>query len=342
MKAMEEEKQLFEKSSVTYYFSSRFFPKKIRDNVSRLYSFVRLADNYVDEKPAQPKKLLALEKAYHSALADHTFDATAHQWDDLDTRAIKHIVRLQHRYKFEQAWVEDFFSSMKQDIKPLPYETLEESLQYTHGSAEVIGLMMARLMGLPDESLDAAEMQGRAMQWINFVRDIAEDNELGRLYFPQKDLKKFGLKNLSEKEARDNPEQFKKFVQYQLDRYKKWQTEADKGIHYIPERLQVPVRTAVDLYQWTADQIEENPFIVFDKKVRPRKRRVVAYAARHAAKGSSRATVKAAKHIRSGSKKAVPAAKAAVPIVKEKAAETTDALLQKTDEIRDKLPGSKS
>ncbi len=339
---MEEEKNIFEKSSITYYFSSRFFPKKTRDNVFRLYTFVRIADNYVDEVPAQPKKLAALEKEYKNALADHTFDATAHRWDDVDTRAVKHIVRLQHRFKFEQEWVEDFFSAMKQDLKPTSYETLEQSLKYTHGSAEVIGMMMARVMGLPDESLDAAQIQGRAMQWINFIRDIAEDNNLGRLYFPAEDLKKFKLKNLTEEEAKNNPEQFKKFIQLQLDRYEKWQREADKGLHYIPERLQVAVKTAVDMYRWTAKEIAKDPFVVFDRKVKPRKRRVLTHAVSNAARGGSRATVKAAKQIRSGSKKAVPAAKAAVPIVKEKASETTDALLQKTEEIREKLPGSKS
>jgi len=338
---MEPEKEIFKKGSTTYYFSSRFFPKQVRNNVFKLYSFVRTADNYVDEKPAHPKKLLSLEKAYDAAIADHTYDATAHQWDDIDTRIIKNIVRLQHRFKFEEAWIRAFFNSMKMDIEPKAYKTLEDSLTYVHGSAEVIGLMMAKLMKLPEEAYDAAKAQGRAMQWINFIRDIDEDNKLGRNYFPVTELKKYGLKNLSEEEARANPSGFKKFMHAQIDLYKKWQKEADNGLHYIPERLQVPIKTAVDMYNWTAKELEKDPFLVFERKVKPRKRRVLGHVVRNTARGTKRVTLRTMRQVRSGSKKAVPAAKAAVPIVKEKATETTDAFLQKTDELREKLPGSK-
>ncbi len=342
---MDKEKEIFQKGSTTYYFSSRLFPKKIRENVFKLYSFVRTADDYVDNIPPHPKKLLALEKSYNAAIVDHTFDATAHQWDEIDVRVVKHIVRLQQLYKFDETWVKGFFASMKMDIEPKAYKTLDDSLVYVHGSAEVIGLMMAKIMKLPEEALEAAKLQGRAMQWINFIRDIDEDNKLGRNYFPLEDLKKFDLKNLTEEEARAKPDNYKKFVQKQLDLYKKWQKEADKGMHYIPERLQVAVKTAVDMYNWTAREIEKDPFVVFEKKVKPRKRRVAAHAVNHAARGSARVAVRTAKQIKAGSKKAVPAAKAAVPIVtekaKEKATDTADSLILKTDELREKLPGSK-
>lgn len=101
---MEEEQKIFKEGSRTYYYSSQFFPKTIRNNVFKLYSFVRVADDYIDGKKADAKKLLSLEKSYETAIADHSFDATAHRWDDVDTRVIKHIVRLQHRFKFDESW----------------------------------------------------------------------------------------------------------------------------------------------------------------------------------------------------------------------------------------------
>src|SRR5690606_4617491 len=99
----------------------------------------------------------------------------------------------------------------------------EEVLEYIYGSAEVIGLMMAQVIGLPKESFEHAKYLGRAMQYINFIRDIAEDLELGRVYFPQSDLRSYGLENLTEEHVKQHPEQFTKLIQTQLDRYCQWQ-----------------------------------------------------------------------------------------------------------------------
>lgn len=329
---MEEEQKIFKKGSTTYYFSSRFFPKKLRDDVYRLYSFVRTADDYVDGPDPQPKKLLALEASYKTAIADHAFDATAHKWDDIDTRVIKHIVRLQHKYKFEKEWVTAFFVSMKQDINPKPMKTLDDSLSYVHGSAEVVGLMMAKILKLPEEAFSASQAQGRAMQWINFIRDIDEDNQLGRCYFPATELKKYGLKDLSRETAEAKPEKFTKFVHEQINRYKKWQAEADKGIHYIPERYRVPVTTAIDMYNWTARQIEKDPMVVFKKKVKPRKRQVIRQVIKNTARGTARVTVRTSRQIKSGAKKVKPAAKEAVPKIKE----SPQLVKEKSKELKDK------
>jgi phytoene synthase len=329
---MSTEKDIFKAGSTTYYFSSRFFPKKVRHDVFRLYSFVRVADDFVDQQPPQPKQLTSLEDAYKKAMADPNFESITHDWDELNTRVVKNIVQVSRRFKFDPTWVPAFLEAMKQDIAPRPHQTLESSLQYVYGSAEVIGLMMTRIMGLDraknirrvlhieaeqkrhkneklpkrlakntrsraryrltkqtpvtDESVahhkklihEAAQAQGRAMQWINFVRDIQEDNELKRQYIPVADLKKFGLKDLGEETARENPEAFTKLIKLQLKRYQDWQTEANRGLRFIPKRLRIPLETAIDMYNWTADQIEHDPFIVYAKKVKPRKRRVIIKA----------------------------------------------------------------
>ncbi len=279
-----QEKTIFKRGSTTYYFSSKFFPRKVRHDVFRLYSFVRVADDYVDEQPAQPKKLEELENRYKAAIADTNFESITHDWDDIDTRVVKNMVQVSRKYKFDPAWVPAFLEAMKSDITAKPRASIESSLEYVYGSAEVIGLMMAKIMKLPDEAFHAAKLQGRAMQWINFVRDIAEDNDLGRQYIPSADLKKFGLKDLREETARANPEAFKKLIKLQIKRYRDWQKEASEGFSYISRRLRVPLETAADMYNWTADEIEKDPFIVFTKKVKPRKRRVLIKASRNTIK----------------------------------------------------------
>jgi phytoene synthase len=279
------EKDIFRRGSTTYYFSSKFFPKDIRQDVFRLYSFVRTTDNYVDEDPKQPDRLLALEQAW---LAQHdrlTFDTAPADDDSVDQRVIKNIVDVARVYEFQSEWIQAFFDAMKADIAPRPFQTITDTLGYVYGSAEVVGLMMAKIMKLPDEALAAAALQGRAMQYINFIRDIAEDNALGRQYLPQEDLARYGLSNLSHNTALAQPKAFTKLMKFEIERYRTWQREAAKGFSFIPKRYRVPLRTAVDMYEWTADRIERDPLVVFDLKLKPSKWRVMRRVAGRSARG---------------------------------------------------------
>lgn len=279
------EQSIFKRSSTTYYFSSRFFPEPTRTHVFMLYSFVRVADNYVDELPAQPEKLLALERAWHAAWAEPSFETAVQPTDEVDVRVIKNIVAVARLYQFDPAWIEAFFSAMKADIAPRPFESITDTLGYVYGSAEVIGLMMARIMKLPDQAMAAAALQGRAMQFINFIRDIAEDNDLGRQYLPVEDLARFGLPNLKLNTALAHPQAFRDLIKFELERYDQWQAEATKGFAFIPKRYRIPLRTAVDMYNWTAREIEREPLVVFEQKIKPSKWRVMRRAAGRVARG---------------------------------------------------------
>jgi 15-cis-phytoene synthase len=144
-----------------------------------------------------------------------------------------------------------------------------------YGSAEVIGLMMAKILGLPQASFHAARLLGRAMQYINFIRDIQEDIDLCRVYLPQDQLEKFGIRSLNFQEAHLNKESFSKFIREQIKTYFIWQKEAESGYSFIPKKHLVPIRTAAEMYKWTAKKIYADPLIVFRKKVKPSRSRIL-------------------------------------------------------------------
>ena len=257
---------------------AKLFPRAVRQDVLRLYSFLRVADDYVDAQPPQPKKFYALRKAWDAAKGDPRFDATAEPGDTVDERVIKNITGLSRQYAFDAAWVESFWDAMESDLARQQCRTLDDSLAYVYGSAEVVGLMMAKLMGLPPAAYETAKLQGRAMQWINFIRDLAEDNALQRRYFPLDDLKKFGLKDLSEQTARADRRAFNSFMRYEITRYRQWQAAARKGLVHMPGMLRPGLATAARMYDWTAAQIAADPLVVFEKKVKPSKGKIVAHA----------------------------------------------------------------
>ena len=84
---------------------------------------------------------------------------------------------------------------MEYDIKKSSYETIDETIDYMYGSAEVIGLYI---------------------EYINFIRDIAEDLTLGRIYMPGKEMKKHGITKLDYNYVTKFPKNFINFIHSQL------------------------------------------------------------------------------------------------------------------------------
>jgi phytoene synthase len=263
--------RVFRGGSKTYFNSSLFFPRRVRTDVFTLYGFVRVADNFVDSVPQDAEGFYRFRDAYRAAL-----DGTPANDEIIDP-----FVELAFRRRFAAEWTEAFLRSMELDLIKKTYRSLEETLEYIYGSAEVIGLYMARILELPDASLDAAMMQGRAMQYINFIRDVAEDNSFGRTYLPLDDTT---LPDLAESTARSHPQEFRRFIRAQLERYEGWQQRAEDGYLYIPKRVLVPVKTASDMYNWTARVIRDDPFLIYRKKVKPARPRIFFAVAENALK----------------------------------------------------------
>ncbi|MEX2443088.1 MAG: phytoene/squalene synthase family protein [Alkalispirochaeta sp.] len=248
--------------SRTYFNSTRFFPEPVRTDVFLLYGFVRTVDNYVDAVPQDHLGFERMVGTYYAAAAG----------TPANDPIIDGFVDLSLRYEFDDRWIEAFFKSMRMDLYKPVHATLEESIEYMYGSAEVIGLFMGRIMGLSHEASDAARMLGRAMQYINFIRDIAEDNTFGRIYLP---ISETSLSDLSRKQAEADPAEFSRFIHAQLDRYLQWQSEAESGYDLIPRRYRIPTKTAGDMYKWTGHIIDQDPFVVYRRKVKPRQSRIV-------------------------------------------------------------------
>jgi len=254
--------EIFRKGSTTYYNSSYFFPPKVREDVTKLYAFVRVFDDLVDSVPQKVVEFYNLRNLYNEEKkGKHTRN-----------KVLENFVELSQRKGFEDSWVEAFLNAMESDIYKKTYYTLDELLKYMYGSAEVVGLFMMKILNLSEESKPYAMMLGRAMQFLNFIRDVKEDIYLGRQYLPVEDMEEFGIDKMECNQG------FKEFIRFELDRYFKFEKEAEKGFKYIPARYLIPIKTASEMYKWTGIRIKASPCIVLDEKVKPKKRKIVLNA----------------------------------------------------------------
>lgn len=273
---MSREQEIFKTGSTTYYWSSKFFPENTREDVFKLYSFVRVADDFVDNIPQDKVRFEQLAKAWNKTLKTGKIPSGRTNSDI--KLVVKNMYEVYTKYEFDPKWVQAFLDSMRMDLDKRSYKTLNQTLEYIYGSAEVIGLMMAKIIGVKEQGYEAAKMQGRAMQYINFIRDIKEDLDLGRQYFPARELSKYGLPSLQINDIVNHPAAFREFIEGQIAYYNDWQKQAAKGFKHVPRSQRVALKTAVDMYNWTATSIAKNPFIVLDKKIKPSKIRVVGRA----------------------------------------------------------------
>ena len=66
------------------------------------------------------------------------------------------------------------------------YRTIDDVLDYSYYVAGVVGIMIARIMGITDEHvLDRACDLGIAFQLTNIARDIMDDAKADRVFVPQ-------------------------------------------------------------------------------------------------------------------------------------------------------------
>ncbi len=256
---------IFRKGSKTYFYSSLFFPKDVYRDVQVLYAFVRTADDLVDGKNADINKFNLFWEQYWSQGNKPSEDLI-----------IDSFRQLANEKKFEKNWVRAFEESMRMDFEDNKYETLDDTIKYMYGSAEVIGLMMCKIMDVQDKAYPYAQALGRSMQYANFLRDINEDLGLNRQYFAVGELKKCKLKSLKYKDVMEDKDNFGKFISNQQKYYREWLDEGRKGYQYLPKWALRAIKTAEEMYTWTVDEIAANPMVVYEKKVKPSIGRIIS------------------------------------------------------------------
>lgn len=267
-------KDVFTKGSRNFYTASLFFPRHVGRRVAVLYAFVRTIDDFVDSIPQQIAQLDQFEQQYRDRLAGSNNSAE----DSDNALMISAFVALQQECAFDQKWIDAFFNSMRFDTFKTEYNSEEEILEYMYGSAEVVGLCVMRILGVDPVVDSYACLFGRALQYINFIRDLEEDNAFGRRYLP---LPK-GMTDLKRESAEKNHAQFIIYIRHEIDQFRKWLHEGVDGLGYIPRIRRIPIQTAGNLFASIANKIYRDPFSIYRGKVGLSRTRIVFLVVRNA------------------------------------------------------------
>jgi len=257
----------------TYYLATLLLPPAKRPFVHALYGFARYADEIVDD--------LA------STLTDDQKAAHLHEWgeqflvdldgghsDDPICRAVVDTVQ---RWNIPRTHFEAFLHSMAMDLTVTEYADYDALYEYVYGSAAVIGLQMVPILEpSSDAAYDYAMDLGVAFQLANFIRDIGEDLDRGRLYIPLADLAQFGLKR-ADLERRVVTPPIRELLKFEIARVRRLEQASRPGIALLSPDSQPCIDAARVLYCGIADAVESIDYQVFTERASvsvPRRARV--------------------------------------------------------------------
>jgi phytoene synthase len=259
----------------TYFYGAALLPKSRRRHVHAIYALCRLADDIVDDTE-RVRTESALETAGRlEQFAEHFRSSlSAGGADDPVMAAVVDTVL---RSAIDPECFDRFFAAMAMDLTTSRYETWEDLLGYMEGSAAVIGEMMLPVLEPTSPAArEPARALGLAFQLTNFLRDIDEDLDRGRVYLPQEDLRRFGV----DIEARTVTEAWRAMMGHQIARNRSLYWIADTGIPMLPPASGRCVGTARVLYAQILDRIESADYDVFSGRARVPGWRKAATAAR--------------------------------------------------------------
>ncbi|MFI9403889.1 phytoene/squalene synthase family protein [Nocardia sp. NPDC052316] len=191
-----------------------------------------------------------------------------------------------HRYDIGAQHFWTFLDSMRMDVPGTAhfrdrYATMTDLHEYMTGSAAAIGLQVLPVLGTVcpiAEAEPAAAALGEAFQLTNFLRDVAEDLDRGRIYLPADELAAFGVDHdllVHCQHTRRTDPRVRRALAHLIAINRDIYRNADPGIDLLEPRVRPAIRTAAVLYATILDRIEAADYAIFSHRaVVPRHHRL--------------------------------------------------------------------
>jgi len=256
------EKEIVKSSKSNFFYSFSLLSKEKNDAINTVYAFCRNTDDIVDNENENYEKKysritewkIELEKSLRNG------DSKYSLLNKLNTVIKKFNIPVEPFF--------DLIKGMELDLKKNRYSNFNELSDYCFKVASTVGLMCIEIFGYNNQKTkDFAINLGIALQLTNIIRDIKTDADIGRIYIPLEDLRRF---NYSENDLFKNKynEEFINLMKYECERARFFYNEADKSLSKEDKGLMFAARIMEHIYFRVLKKIEKNNYNVFKKKVR--------------------------------------------------------------------------
>jgi 15-cis-phytoene synthase len=249
--AYRECEQITHREAANFYYGIRLLPRFKRQAMCAAYAFARRVDDIGDGDLDRGSQLQALahERAQLAAMAA----GIAVPSDPVIT-ALSHASEL---YEMPHDALEVLIEGVELDVLGGEYESFDQLVRYCRCVAGSVGRLCVAIFtdGHADGVYELADDLGVAMQLTNILRDIVEDQELGRTYLPAEDLRRFGCPDL----ATAGESEVAELIRFEAARAAEW---FDRGLLLTAEldrRSASCLQAMTGIYRRILDRITEDP-----------------------------------------------------------------------------------
>ena len=246
--AYAEVERITRREAKNFAYGIMVLPREKRRAIAAIYAFARAVDDVADGVLPVDEKRTGLE-ALRSSLDSPPVDAMSVSLGDA-----------RERFGIPRDALSALVDGGLQDLEQTRYASFDDLRGYCEKVAGAVGIACIAVYGSDDR--ERAMTLGIALQLINIMRDVAEDEALGRVYLPQDELARFGVTRLAP------TEEFSELMAFQAQRAR---AHLEEGLHLLESldrRSALCVSTFAGLYRGQLDRMEANGFDVFNASCR--------------------------------------------------------------------------
>jgi squalene synthase HpnC/squalene synthase HpnD len=244
-----------------FYYAFFMLPQAKRDALCALYAFMRLVDDVSDTVGSEGDKRRGLVRWRAALDAAVAGDVSGHPILPAFADTIE-------RFHIPPRYFHDLISGAEMDLTVGNYTTFERLREYCYRVAGTVGLTCLHVFGYDDpHAPDLAEKLGIAFQLTNILRDVPKDFEMGRIYLPQEDLERFGVR--PEELARGPlTSALRDLFAFEAGRAQDFYREGVKLISDVHSDSRAALWALARIYSGLLRRIEARGYDVFSERVR--------------------------------------------------------------------------
>lgn len=259
--AYRECEQITRREAANFYYGIRLLPRSKRQAMCAVYAFARRVDDIGDGDLGADAQVLELSRE-RTRLA--TLDSDA---DDLSDPVMTALAHATFRYNMPRDAFTMLIDGVDQDVHGTEYESFDQLVGYCRCVAGTIGRLCVAIFtdGRADARTFAlADDLGVAMQVTNILRDVVEDQQLGRIYLPAEDRRRFGCPELGSADR----SAVGRLIEFEAKRACDW---FDRGMLLSAEldrRSAACLQAMTGIYRRILARIVEDPTAVLSGRIR--------------------------------------------------------------------------
>ncbi len=255
-----------------FYYGFLALPERKRNALSAVYAFMRHADDISDDASIPPEHRREQLTGWMNALR-RVVDG-----ERTDDPVLMALADTQKSFNIPLELLEKLVQGTAMDLPEqacaatgnsgLHYETFEQLYDYCYHVASVVGLVCIRIFGYRDPRAEKlAEQTGVAFQLTNIIRDVKEDGQLGRVYLPSEDLRRFGT-DASALNNGNAANSLRPVLEFEAQRALEYYRSAEELLPLIDDDSQPALWTLVEIYRRLLERIAARNYDVFSERVR--------------------------------------------------------------------------